>query len=172
MEYVAIVAQIEENEFNEIVKIGESLGLELIINDFNYDLEVANGIRFFYDKMKANKLVQLILNPKNGASNKHTTSDLLAQQLSFYFINKSDSAFLLFIESLKQSGLRYDKLFFVFASEWENKNEIDRIRLIQCSFDEMKNYFTENNSWYLWLYSLEANSYYPEFWCPLVFEIK
>jgi hypothetical protein len=168
MEFVAIVSDMDNQSLSEIIEIAAKYNYKVITNNSSYDSEIKNGIEFFMERVKATTLAQIIL-PYKGKL-KSTTSSLISEELQNLFIYKKPSDFLNFIYDLNGLSFKWNKFYFVFASEWENKSE--RVRFIKGSFDDIIEYFNKHNGYHLYLYSLDVFSYYPEFWCPLIFEIE
>lgn len=163
MEFIGIgSSKINEGQISLINDIAIKSGL-LIITDSNLDEEVVEGVRRFCDV----KQIQNLLTCKKASHKPAISSDNLTEDLSNVYFDEGESVFLKFISEIDK--ILEEDYFIIFANEWSSNT---RVRLEQVSVKEFISYFRLNNSWYLWLYDLESNAYYPELDIPLIFEIK
>ena len=121
--------------------------------------------------MNCNYMAYLNCLPKSNKVIKYSCSEI-SEDLTDYFVKvNSSSKFLDFINILEYSSIldKAEELYFVFCDEWDEEQDI---RLLEVSFNEVVRYFTNNNSWDLWLYNIEDSQYVTKnHFIPLVFKI-
>ena len=168
MEFIGISGKESEVDLNSIISIANSLSIDIIKNNWDYDTEVSAGIKYFTDIVQDDFLLQLIL--KEKGTQKATTSNLLTEELNDFYIHNAKSIFIEFVKKIAEAELQIKGLHIIFASEWEDAAQ--NIRYIKTELRGIERYFKSNNGWHLIFYSLKTQSYLYEFECPLVFEIQ
>jgi hypothetical protein len=168
MEFIGISGKLNESVVLKLIGIANDLNIKVVKNDWNYDSEVSNGLKYFTDKVKDNFLLQLVLEKKGNQ--KTTTSNLLTEELNSLVISKEKSIFIQFLGILSNQKLPIEGLHLIFASEWEDASQ--NVRLIRTDLKGVKDYLIANNGWYLVFYSIKTQSYIYELDSPLIFEIQ
>jgi hypothetical protein len=165
MEYIALGLFREEEKHvtsNLIINSNE-FDLKLIQQDHgNIDIEVQDGLISFMQQF--NLLLLKIL--KLSTSKVNFTSSDVNQNLINYFLGQDKSNLLEFLTANRNILPR--KYYIVFAFEW-HKGELCRYKKIRSN--HLTKYFSDNNSWYLWLYDYEKDYEKPILDIPLVLEI-
>ncbi|MFC3149442.1 hypothetical protein ACFOEK_00200 [Litoribrevibacter euphylliae] len=136
------------------------------------DSEVSGGASQFYSAMNCNYMAYINCLPESNKKIKYSCSEI-SEDLTDYFVKVKDrSEFLQFVKNLAKALIVdvTEELYIVFADEWDEGQDI---RLIESDFDGVISYFTENNSWDLWLYNVDNRSYVTKHpYIPLVFKVS
>jgi len=94
------------------------------------------------------------------------SSRILSWQLTAFQHDGEEPGFLRFLHN-EESALP-ETFYLIFACDWD---EGDPVRLEKIPLRELNDYFTRNNSWYLWLYNYTARRYFPKLEVPLIIEV-
>jgi hypothetical protein len=164
MEYIAIgIFKEEEHLISKIGINSNDYDLKFVREENeNVDPEVQYSIISFAQQF--NLLLYKITKLSTSEIN-HTSSDV-SQNLINYFL-ENDKSILLDFLTIKKNILP-KKYFLIFAFEW-HENELCRYKKIKAN--DLKKYFSENNSWYLWLYNYAKDYETPNLDIPLILEI-
>lgn len=134
--------------------------------------EVSGGASQFYSAMNCNYMAYLNCLPESNKKVKYSCSEI-SEDLTDYFVkSKKRSEFLEFAKSLAEASIvdMAEELYLIFADEWDEGQDI---RLIESDLDGVVSYFTDNNSWDLWLYNVASRTYVSKhYYIPLVFKIS
>lgn len=164
MEFTAIAfkEQISLNLFELINSSFEKHGF-IVSKEEKWDSEIQQGITSF---LEASSLKTVLTIKYSEILKKETGFESISEELTEYFITQRKSPFLDLL--VKNFEIFPQKYYVIFAFEWHQK---DKIRFKKMNLHEFKNYFKENNSWYLWLYDYLNNFEQAELDIPIIFEI-
>ncbi len=155
------------NEVNDILpklKL-EASNFDLVIEHQeadDIDIEVRDGLLGFIGSL--NLSVIKIMN--SSKSKRSTTSSLVNQNLVNFFLGEEKADLLEFLSSTK--SILPSKYHLIFAFEW-HKGELCRYHQIRP--EALRQYFKDNNSWYVWLYDYSKGHYSANLDVPLILEI-
>lgn len=164
MEFTAIAfkEQISLNSF-ELIKSSSKKHGFITSKECKWDSEIEKGLTSF---LKALSLETLLIIECSESMKKETGFNSVSQELTDYFFVQKSSLFLDFL--IKNIDILPKNYYLIFAFEW---HERDKIRFEKINICNLKGYFKENNSWYLWLYDYLNNFEQAELDIPIIFEV-
>lgn len=167
MEYIALAVPKGINKYSDLKfeKISSERNLKFIqqsdIN--NIDSEVKDGVLEFVEYFDLN-VFQII---KLSTPIIDISSIGISQNLINYYLGREQAVLIDFLMDYK--SLFPERYYIIFAFEW-HKGELCRYK--NLNIDKLADYFSENNSWYLWLYDYSKNYQMPNLDIPLIIEIE
>ena len=168
MEFIAMTGSSSSTNVPRILELAGLFDIPVVQNDPEFDPEVAPGLKDFCFHRKTDFLIQFTDKPIR--QHEKPTSAGLTNSLQSFGIHGTNPIFLDFLDRLRSESELYNKLYLIFASEWEVSDF--NIRCMKVRMGQIRDYFSMHIGWQLVFYSANSGHHQMEFDSPLIFEIE